>query len=108
MFCTPVDLAINKVMAAAGRRELRDLVEILATIHETILPLGTVLWAAVEESPGFTPEGLIAKIRRNSNDPRTEWLNLISSEARDPQDIMGRLRAALEEADTFASQMPSP
>ncbi|MDP9170825.1 MAG: hypothetical protein M3N54_09435, partial [Acidobacteriota bacterium] len=33
----PVDLATNKVMAAAGRRELRDLVD-LVTIHETILP----------------------------------------------------------------------
>ena len=28
----PVDLAMNKVMAAAGRRELRDLVD-LVTIH---------------------------------------------------------------------------
>ena len=35
----PVDLAINKVMAAAGRREDRDIVD-LVTIHETILPLG--------------------------------------------------------------------
>jgi len=36
----PVDLAMNKVMAAAGRREVRDLVD-LVTIHETplILPL---------------------------------------------------------------------
>ena len=57
----PVDLALNKVMAAAGRREVRDLVD-LVTIHETILPLGAVIWAAVEKSPGFTPEGLIAEI----------------------------------------------
>ena len=35
----PVDLGMNKVMAAAGRRELRDIVD-LVTIHETILPLG--------------------------------------------------------------------
>ena len=33
----PVDLAANKVMAAAGRREVRDLVD-LVTVHETILP----------------------------------------------------------------------
>lgn len=52
----PVDLATNKVMAAAGRRELRDLVD-LVTIHENILPLGAAIWAAVEKSPGFTPEG---------------------------------------------------
>jgi hypothetical protein len=33
----PADLATNKVMAAAGRREVRDLVDVV-TIHETILP----------------------------------------------------------------------
>ena len=62
----PVDLAMNKVMAAAGRRELRDIVD-LVMIHETILPLGAAVWAAVEKSPGFTPEGLITEIWRNSN-----------------------------------------
>lgn len=102
----PVDLATNKVMAAAGRRELRDLVDLL-TIHETILPLGAVVWAAVEKSPGFTPEGLIAEVRRNSNYPKTEWLNLITREPLDPQNIMGRLRKALEDAEIFVTQMPT-
>jgi len=46
----PVDLAMNKVMAAAGRREVRDLVD-LVTIHETILPLGAVIWAVVTGRP---------------------------------------------------------
>jgi hypothetical protein len=47
----PVDLAMNKAMAAAGRRALRDLVD-LVTINETVLPLGAVLWAAVEIALG--------------------------------------------------------
>ncbi len=102
----PVDLAINKVMAAAGRRELRDLVD-LVTIHGTILSLGAVIWAAVEKSPGFTPEGLIAEIRRNSHYPTTEWLTLISSEPLDPKDITRRLRTALEEAEAFVMKMPT-
>jgi hypothetical protein len=38
----PVDLAMNKVMAAEGGRELRDIVD-LVTVHETILPLGAVI-----------------------------------------------------------------
>ena len=79
----PVDLALNKVMAAAGRREVRDLVD-LVTIHETILPLGAVIWAAVEKSPGFTPEGLIAEIRRNANYPAAEWRALITTGPLDP------------------------
>jgi hypothetical protein len=102
----PVDLAVNKVMAAAGRRELRDIVD-LVLIHETILPLGAVIWAAVEKSPGFTPEGLIAEIRRNSNHPASEWRALSSSEPLDPKDTMARLRMALDDAAAFVARMPT-
>jgi hypothetical protein len=102
----PVDLATNKVMAAAGRREVRDLVDSV-TVHATILSLGAVIWAAVEKAPGFTPEGLIAEIRRNSNYPPAEWRALVSSEPLDPSDILARLRAALDEAEGFVTRMPT-
>lgn len=102
----PVDLAMNKVMAAAGRREVRDLVD-LATIHETILPLGAVIWAAVDKAPGFTPEGLIAEIRRNSHYPAADWRSLSSSEPIDPKTISARLRNALDDADSFVTRMPT-
>lgn len=97
---------MNKAMAAAGRRELRDLVD-LVSVHETILPLGAVVWAAVEKSPGFTPEGLIAEIRRNSNYPAAEWREIASSEPLDPVDITRRLRAGLDEAEAFVIRMPT-
>ncbi len=71
----PIDLALNKVQAAANRRELRDIVDLVA-IHETILPLGALVWAAVEKSPGFSPEALIEEIRRNSLHPAAEWRSL--------------------------------
>ena len=102
----PADLAMNKVMAAAGRRELRDLVD-LVMIHQRVLPLGAVIWAAVEKSPGFTPEGLIAEIRRNSNYPAEEWRALASSEPLDPIDTMARLRTALDDAEAFVTRMPT-
>ncbi len=102
----PIDLATNKVMAAAGRREVRDLVDVV-TIHETILPLGAVIWAAVEKSPGFTPEGLIAEIRRNSNYPAGEWNALEMSEPIDPKGILMKLRAGLDEAEAFVVRMPT-
>jgi hypothetical protein len=100
------DLAINKVMAAVGRREVRDLVD-LVTIHETILPLGAVVWAAVEKSPGFTPEGLIAEIGRNAYYPAAEWRALRATEPVDAKDITTRLRQALEEAEAFVTRMPT-
>ena len=49
------DLAINKLMAAVGRREPRDVIDLL-TLHDAYLPLGAIAWAAVEVAPGFTPE----------------------------------------------------
>jgi len=102
----PVDLAMNKVMAAAGRREVRDLVD-LVLIHETIVPLGAVMWAAVEKAPGFTPEGLIAEIRRNIHYPAAEWRAVHTETPLDPQDISARLRAALDEAEAFVTRMPT-
>lgn len=102
----PVDLATNKVMAAAGRRELRDIVDSV-TVHQTILPLGAVVWAAVEKSPGYTPEGLIAEIRRNSSYPAAEWRALARAVPIDPNVIVPRLRAALDDAEAFVSRMPT-
>lgn len=102
----PVDLAANKVMAAAGRRELRDIVATV-TVHQTILPLGALIWAAFQKSPGFTPEGLIAEIRRNSNYSAAEWRELASAEPLDSKRILSQLRSALDEAEAFVLQMPT-
>lgn len=102
----PVDLAINKVMAAVGRREVRDIVD-LVTVHDTVLSLGALVWAAVDKSPGFTPEGLIAEIRRNSRFPAADWKALAAAEPIDPVNVLARLRAALDEADAFVARMPT-
>lgn len=102
----PVDLAMNKAMAAGGCREVRDLVD-LVTVHERILSLGAVIWAAVEKSPGFTPEGLIGEIRRNSSYPAAEWRAIAATEPVDPKSVVTQLRAALDEADRFVSRMPT-
>ena len=102
-----VDLATNTVIAAAvGRREVRDIVD-LVTVHETILPLGAVIWAAVDKAPGFTPEGLIAEIRRNSRYSPDEWRDIVADKPVDPKAIMPRVRAILEEAEAFVVPMPT-
>lgn len=102
----PVDMATNKASAVANRREVRDIVD-LVIIHETILPLGANVWAAVDKSPGFTPEGMIAEIRRNSRYSREEWDELETYAPIDPAEVISKLRAALEEADEFVLRMPS-
>jgi hypothetical protein len=102
----PVDLAMNKALAAAGRREVRDIVD-LVNFHEKVLPLGAIVWAAVDKSPGFTPEGLIAEIRRNSHYPAADWKALVTAEPLDPALVLARLRGALDEAEAFVSRMPT-
>ncbi|HME57122.1 MAG TPA: hypothetical protein VKF63_02205 [Terracidiphilus sp.] len=102
----PADLAMNKAIAAAGRREVRDIVDLVNT-HETVLPLGAIVWAAVDKSPGFTPEGLIAEIRRNARYSAADWKALVTSEPIDPVDILARLRAACDQAEAFVARMPT-
>jgi hypothetical protein len=102
----PVDLAMNKVQAAASRRELRDVVDVV-TVHENVLSLGAVIWAAVEKAPGLTPEGLIAEVRRNSNYPAADWRRLAATEPLDPLIVMPRLKMALDEAEAFVNKMPT-
>lgn len=97
---------MNKAMAAAGRHEVRDLVDLLAT-HERVLPLGAVIWAAVDKSPGFTPEGLIQEIRRKLVHSKEEWRSLESSGTIDPIGTVERLRKALDEAEAFVARMPT-
>jgi hypothetical protein len=101
-----VDLAVNKIMAAASRREPRDIVD-LVTLHDRVLPLGALVWAAVETAPGYTPEGLIAEIRRNARYPADELRQLAADPPVDPDAVMRRLRAALDEAEQFVATMPS-
>lgn len=103
----PVDLAMNKVMAAAGRQKAADAVDLL-TIHEAVLPLGAVVWAAVEKAPGYTPEGLIAEIRRNAAPHGAADLRAVPGNAvHDPKVFHQRLRVALDAAAAFVARMPS-
>jgi hypothetical protein len=102
----PVDLATNKAMAAAGRREPRDIVD-LVSIHEQIIPLGAIVWAAVEKAPGFTPEGLINEIRRNARYTAADFRRVASDPPIDAASTMQRLRQALDEADAFVVRMPT-
>jgi len=101
-----VDLAVNKVMAAASRREPRDIVD-LVTLHDSVLSIGALVWAAAEIAPGYTPEGLIAEIRRNARFPANELRQLAADPPIDPDDVMRRLRVALDAADQFVAAMPS-
>jgi hypothetical protein len=59
----PFDLATNKVLALAGRLEVRDWVDVL-NCDRQIQPLGYLIWAACGKDPGYSPQSLLAASMR--------------------------------------------
>lgn len=102
----PADIATNKALAAAGRREPRDIIDLL-DIHERYLPLGAVVWAASAKDPGLSPEGIIAEIRRNGRYQQADYDRLQHETPIDAAATARALRAALDEADAFVRTMPA-
>jgi hypothetical protein len=102
----PADLAINKASAAADRREPRDIVD-LVTIHETILPLGAAICAAVGRFPGQSPEEMLADITRHSRFTAEEFRVLATEHPLDVPNLHRRIRSMIEDAEKFISRIPS-
>jgi hypothetical protein len=100
------DIATNKALAAAGRREPRDILDLLL-IHARYLPLGAVAWAAVAKDPGFTPEGLLAEIRRTGRYQQPDYDRVQNETAVDAAVVSREVREALNEADSFVRSMPA-
>jgi hypothetical protein len=59
----PLDLAINKVLALAGRDEPRDFLDVVF-VHEHYLPLAGLCWAAVGKDPGYGASMLVEMLAR--------------------------------------------
>jgi hypothetical protein len=102
----PVDLATNKVSAAYGRREPRDIVDLL-TVHDRILPMGAAVWASAGKALGFTPEGIINEIRRTARYTAEDFRRVSSDPPVDPAATMTRLREILAESEDFVTRMPT-
>ncbi len=102
----PVDLATNKASAAADRRVPRDIVD-LVTIHETVLPLGAVVAAAVGKFIGATPEEMLAEITRHSRFTGEEFQVLATEQPIDVRGLHRRIRRMIEDAESFIAMLPS-
>jgi hypothetical protein len=101
-----MDLAINKVLALAGRDEPRDFVDILH-VHRHVLPLGALVWAAVGKDPGFTPLSLLELLKRRGR-PRPE--DIARLQLAQPFDLISAKSewlAALDEAERFVRSRPA-
>lgn len=101
----PVDLAVNKVLALAGRDEPRDFVDILF-LDERVLPLGAMCWAAAGKDPGFTPRSLLELLKRRGRFRPEEFARLALTKRLDVVAAKERWLLALETAEQFVRARP--
>jgi hypothetical protein len=102
----PVDLAINKVLALAGRDEPRDFVDILF-VDARVLPLPGLCWAAPGKDPGFTPLSLLELLRRRGKYHPEDFARLSLAQPFDLVRAKGIWLAALAAAERFAAERPA-
>ena len=101
----PVDLAVNKVLALAGRDEPRDFVDMLFA-QEHILPLAGLCWAAPGKDPGFTPLSLLELLKRRGKNRPEDFARLSLVEPFDLVRAKGEWLAALADTEAFARGRP--
>lgn len=100
-----VDLAVNKVLALAGRDEPRDFVDMLFA-QDRILPLAGLCWAAPGKDPGFTPLSLLELLKRRGRYRPEDFERLRLVEPFDLVRAKGEWLAALADTEAFARSRP--
>lgn len=101
----PIDLAVNKVLALAGRDEARDYVDALFA-HRTILPMAGLVWAAAGKDPGLSPLALLELLRRHGRPRPEEIARLQLTEPLDLAAAKAVWMEALAETDRFVRERP--
>ena len=99
------DAATNKVLALAGRSEIRDFVDVLH-LHDTYLSLGALVWAASGKDPGFTPEFLLNQMGRHVAYRQTDLDGLSLREPLDLRTLKLRWISAVDSAARTVSKLP--
>ena len=99
------DAATNKMLALAGRSEVRDFVDVMH-LHETYLSLGALAWAACGKDPGFTPEFLLEQAGRHTAYTQADMGRLNLQNPIDPGVLKRKWLAAMEEARNLINLLP--
>lgn len=101
----PIDLALNKLLALAGRDEPRDFLDIL-DLHRSTLSLGALCWAAAGKDPGFTPLSLLEILRRRGRYHAEDFTRLKLARPIDLPALKQEWLDALADADAFVRSRP--
>ncbi len=100
------DAATNKMLALAGRSEIRDFVDVLY-LHDTYLSLGALAWAACGKDPGFTPNFLLDHAGRHVAYTQQDLERLELRKPLDLRDLKIRWLAASEQARDLVKKLPA-
>ena len=98
----PVDLAVNKVLALAGRDEARDFVDVLYLVDH-VLPLGALVWAACGKDPGLNPVMLLDLLARKGRVEQREIDRLDLARPLPIGEAATRYRKALDDARAWVT-----
>lgn len=103
----PFDLATNKLLAMAGRLEIRDWMDVI-TCHNRIQPLGYLAWAACGKDPGFSPLAILEEASRSGRYTPVE-LDGLCFDGVIPvlSDLMREWHSMLREAREIVAILPS-
>ena len=99
------DLMTNKILAAAGRSQPRDLVD-MATLSVDV-PIVAGILAAVGKDPGMTPDTVIDNIAMFGRHNQSAFDRLRSTGPIDGTAIQTQVRQALTVARTLAEGLPA-
>ena len=100
-----VDLAINKVLALAGRQEARDFFDVMH-LHQHVLPLGAMCWAGAGKDPGFTPATLLGLLQRRGQVRPDDVRRLHLIAPVDLNELKTQWLSALDDAEQFIARQP--
>ena len=99
------DAATNKILALAGRNEVRDFVDILH-LHKTYLSLGAMAWAACGKDPGFTPDFLLDHAGRHTAHSQADLDRLQLRQPLNLKSLKQDWFSALGQARTLVAALP--
>lgn len=100
------DAATNKLLALAGRSEIRDFVDVLH-LDANYLSLGSLAWAACGKDPGFTPDFLLDQASRHTAYTQSDLDRLSLRKPLSLTELKVTWLAALDAAKELIASLPA-
>ena len=103
----PFDLATNKILALAGRLEVRDWIDVI-NCSDKIQHLGFLVYASCAKDPGFSPEMILQEATRSSHYSQIEYdtLTFKDNEFEDLAIVSKKWKRILSEANDIINKLP--